>query len=174
MTTPRIYVGTYAKYNAESIAGQWLDLEDYRDKDDFLAACAELHKDEADPELMFQDFEGFPRTYYSESSIDPALWDWLALKDDERELLDLYRENVNDQADIREAQDHYQGKYDSPTDWAEQFLEDTHPAFSRRNKENEILVQYFDFAAYAHDAELNGDLRFIRADDGRFLVFWNH
>ena len=26
---PRIYVGTYAKYNAGSIAGQWLDLEDY-------------------------------------------------------------------------------------------------------------------------------------------------
>jgi hypothetical protein len=27
--TPRIYVGTYAKYNAGSIAGAWLDLDDY-------------------------------------------------------------------------------------------------------------------------------------------------
>src|SRR5690349_16831915 len=57
-TAPRVYVGTYAKYNNGSIAGAWLDLEDYADKDSFLAACAELHKDEDDPEFMFQDFEG--------------------------------------------------------------------------------------------------------------------
>ena len=28
---PRIYVGTYAKYNDGSIAGKWLDLNDYED-----------------------------------------------------------------------------------------------------------------------------------------------
>jgi len=49
---PRIYVGTYAKYNSGSIKGQWLNLKDYSDKDDFLAACRELHKDESDPEFM--------------------------------------------------------------------------------------------------------------------------
>ena len=77
---PRIYVGTYAKYNAGSIAGQWLDLEDYADRNAFLEACHELHKDKQDPELMFQDFESFPREFYSESSAPPAaLWDWLEL-----------------------------------------------------------------------------------------------
>ena len=39
----RIYVGTYAKYNAGSIKGAWLDLEDYADRDAFLEACRELH-----------------------------------------------------------------------------------------------------------------------------------
>ncbi|HMP91047.1 MAG TPA: antirestriction protein ArdA, partial [Kiritimatiellia bacterium] len=58
--TPRVYVGTYAKYNDGSIAGEWIDLEGH-DADSFRDACLELHKDEADPELMFQDFEGFPR-----------------------------------------------------------------------------------------------------------------
>jgi antirestriction protein len=67
--TARLYVGTYAKYNNGSINGAWIDLEDHGDKVSFLAACAELHKDESDPELMFQDFEGFPRSLYSESSV---------------------------------------------------------------------------------------------------------
>ena len=40
--TARIYVGTYAKYNNGSIAGAWLNLDDYSDKDAFLAACRKL------------------------------------------------------------------------------------------------------------------------------------
>ena len=89
-TPPRLYVGTYAKYNRGSIEGKWLDLEDYADKEDFYEACAELHKDEADPEIMFQDFEGFPREFYCESSVPDALFDWLALSEDDRELLARY------------------------------------------------------------------------------------
>lgn len=36
----------------------------------FLAACAELHKDEHDPEFMFQDWEGIPAEMISESYIE--------------------------------------------------------------------------------------------------------
>jgi antirestriction protein len=67
MNTPRIYVGTYAKYNNASLEGKWLDLDDYSDAEEFLQACAELHKDEADPEFMFQDYENFPENLYGES-----------------------------------------------------------------------------------------------------------
>lgn len=70
----KLYVGTYGKYNNGSIDGEWLDLSDYNDSQEFLAACAELHKDEHDPEFMFQDFEGFPRDFYSESHANPFLW----------------------------------------------------------------------------------------------------
>lgn len=34
--TPKVYVGTYAKYNNGDISGEWLDLTDYVDYDDFL------------------------------------------------------------------------------------------------------------------------------------------
>ena len=61
-TAPRVYVGTYAKYNNGSIKGAWIDLEGL-DENSFHDACLELHKDESDPELMFQDFEGFPRRF---------------------------------------------------------------------------------------------------------------
>ena len=122
-TTPRIYVGTYGKYNAGSIAGQWLDLEDYADKDDFLSACAELHKDEDDPEFMFQDSEGFPGFLYSESSVDDALFAWLALDDNEREIVAAYCDAVGETMDedaFERARDNFAGTADSPADFAEE------------------------------------------------------
>ena len=63
----RIYVGTYAKYNGGSILGKWLDLSDYSDKEEFYEACRELHKDEQDPEFMFQDWEYIPSDLIGES-----------------------------------------------------------------------------------------------------------
>lgn len=38
----KIYVGTYGKYNAGSIKGEWLDLEDYANKQEFIDACYKL------------------------------------------------------------------------------------------------------------------------------------
>lgn len=56
----RVYVGTYGKYNAGSIAGKWIDLSSFENYDQFVKACAEVHKDERDPEFMIQDYEGMP------------------------------------------------------------------------------------------------------------------
>ncbi|WP_063163822.1 antirestriction protein ArdA, partial [Enterobacter hormaechei] len=69
-TTPAIYVGTYHKYNCGSLYGKWFDLTDFDDKAEFLEACNELHANESDPELMFQDWEGIPSAFASESSVD--------------------------------------------------------------------------------------------------------
>src|SRR3972149_4255030 len=123
---PSVYVGTYGKYNAGSIKGAWLNLDDYASKDEFLKAAEEIHKDEADPELMFQDYEGFPKRYYGESSINEKLWDWLALDEDDRELLEVYIDSVGDtDATIEDARDRFKGKYDSEEAWAQEFLDDT-------------------------------------------------
>ena len=166
--TPRLYVGTYAKYAGGSIAGAWLDLDDYADRDAFLKAARELHKDEADPELMYQDFEGFPRSYYSESSVSDDLWDWIALDEDDREMLALYRDNVRDDADIDEARDRFAGKFDSESDWAANWLEDTGSLASVP----ENLRNYIDYEAYARDARLGGDMTFVEKD-GDVWVFYN-
>lgn len=56
----KVYVGTYAKYNAGSLKGAWLDLSQFENYSKFVEACRELHKDERDPELMIQDTEGMP------------------------------------------------------------------------------------------------------------------
>ncbi len=57
VVAPAVYVGTWHKYNCGSIAGRWFDLTTFDDERDFFAACRALHQDEADPELMFQDYE---------------------------------------------------------------------------------------------------------------------
>ena len=57
---PRVYVGTYKKYNEASLKGGWVTLTDYKDYASFMAACFKLHKDERDPELMIQDCEDMP------------------------------------------------------------------------------------------------------------------
>ena len=74
----KLYCGTYRKYNEGSLEGAWMDLDDYEDADAFRKACLELHKDEDDPELMFQDQEienDWEEGLYSECAIPDEYWD---------------------------------------------------------------------------------------------------
>ncbi len=57
---PSVYVGTYGKYNDGSLCGLWIDLSSFNAYDDFIDFCKAIHADEEDPELMAQDYEGFP------------------------------------------------------------------------------------------------------------------
>ncbi|WLA80309.1 antirestriction protein ArdA [Bradyrhizobium elkanii] len=167
--TARIYVGTYAKYNSGSIKGAWLDLEDFSDKDAFLEACRELHKDESDPEFMFQDFEGFPKAYYNESSVSDELWAWLELDESDRELLAVYTEHVDSDGDIDRAREAYCGKYDTEAEWAEDWLTET----GGLEGVPEHLKNYIDYESYARDARLGGDMVFVR-HDGDLWVFYGN
>lgn len=163
--TPRIYVGTYHKYNAGSIAGAWVDLTD---EATFWENAKALHSDEADPELMFQDFEGFPRALYGESALDARVWEYLATSDSEQQIIAAYWENVDGDADVDTALDAYAGTYTSEAEWAESFLEDT----GSLNEMPEYLRCYFDYESYARDCWLNGDVIFVDVS-GETLVFHN-
>lgn len=164
-TAARIYVGTYAKYNSGSIAGQWLDLSDYSDRDEFYAACAALHSDESDPEFMFQDWEGIPAEMVGESSIEPELWEVLEAYDEYgQEAVTAYISLFNEW-DASDFQDRYRGQWDSWEDMAQELLDET----GELDSIPEHLRSYFDLEAYARDMELNGD---FAEENGYF--FWNH
>lgn len=60
MENPKVYVGTYRKYNNGSLSGQWVDLTQFANYSEFVKHCRTIHKDESDPELMIQDCENFP------------------------------------------------------------------------------------------------------------------
>ena len=92
---PKLYYGTYGKYNNGSIKGKWMDLSEYDTAEEFFEACAELHKDEHDPEFMFQDFECFPESLYSESMSAKdvqTIIDYAKLDDDQKELVEAFYE----------------------------------------------------------------------------------
>lgn len=94
-SAPAVYVGTYAKYAAGSINGEWLDLTTFDDVDEFYNVARALHADEKEPEFMFQDFQGFPRELYEEAAGPDDVENWLAyfaLDNYDRELLDAWLE----------------------------------------------------------------------------------
>lgn len=159
----RIYVGTYAKYNNGNLFGKWLDLEDYSDKNEFLEACRELHADEEDPELMFQDWEGIPNGMVGECTVDEKCW----------ELMDAF--NNHDEGAVRayiecfgnwdecDFQDRYKGQYDSWRDFAEEFVDETGYLYEMPDH----LRNYFDYDAYARDLKYD-----FCEEDGYY--FWNN
>ena len=162
MTEPRVYVSTYGKYSDGNLKGAWLNLDEYGNAKAFYAACRKLHSDEHDPELMFQDYEGFPCGYYGECSIKDELWDWLKLDDDEKEILDAYHTGVDQSGTIENALDAYAGNYESPEDWAYEYLNDCGDV-------PEHLEGYVDYKAYARDAGLN----FVQTSWDTCFVFYN-
>ena len=151
MSSYRVYVGTFGKYAAGSLKGEWLDLEDYNDKDEFMKACKELHKDEADPEFMFNDHEGVPSEFIGESWIDEKFWDYLnsSVDDDvKKAYMELFGEWNEDQCNER-----YQGEYRSDEDYAEDRCEQCGTLESIP----ENLRFYFDFEKFARDMRINGE-----------------
>ena len=130
-TAPSLYVGTYAKYNSGSIAGAWVDLTQFSDVDEFLNNCAELHKDEEDPEFMFQDFEGFPKCFYSESANSSdleKLFEFINMDEDDRKMVEMYADATGysiEDITLSDAQDAFHGTADSEADFAEQIAEET-------------------------------------------------
>ena len=153
--TPRLYVGTYQKYNGGSIRGAWLALEDYPDSDSFWEACRDLHSDELDPELMFQDFEGFPRNLYCESGLEmiSKLYELISLDEREREIYFEYCDAVGcDYATIEEAQDKFAFEIESSHDYegiAEYYVENGCMEIP------EHLLNYFNYEQYGKDCALD-------------------
>lgn len=155
--TPRVYVGTYAKYNNGSISGKWLDLDDYVDLSDFEEACQSLHADESDPELMFQDWENVPSIYVGESYVSDEFWEYwnyINERHADYEAVNAYIEYFG-VFSAEGFEDAYAGKSDSLEDWAVQRVSD----LGLLENVPEALAQYFDYKAYGRDFEASGYLR---------------
>lgn len=158
----RIYVGTYAKYNSGNLFGAWMDLTDYPCKQDFVEAAQELHKDEADPELMFQDWECIPASLVGKSWVAPEAWE--IMDEGDQEAVAAYLD-IFGAWDADDFQDRYRGQWSSWLEMAEELLDET----GELEAIPESLRRYFDYDAYARDLRLGGD---FCESSGHF--FWNH
>ena len=125
MSTMRIYVGTYAKYNSGNLNGAWMDLSTWDDAEDFHSACLMLHSDESDPELMFQDWEGIPDGLVTESHVDPLVFELAEMDDEALHIFTVYRSDVDQNGTVEEAQEAFRGTYDTPADYAQELVEET-------------------------------------------------
>ena len=151
---PAVYVGTYHKYNCGSLFGMWLDLTTFASYEDFCEVCRFLHRDEADPELMFQDMENFPDAWYNESGLDEDTFDLILqyadLDDDERRAFDAYIENKGSGRDAEvfdDFRDKYVGEFDSEEEFAEHIADES----GMLDKVPESIKQYFNYERFARD-----------------------
>lgn len=147
---PAVYVGTYHKYNSGSLFGTWLDLTKFDDYDEFIDICRQLHADEEDPELMFQDYECYPKEYYSESCMDEDTFDkiieYSSLSEDEREALEDYFA-LGNEYDLDRFHEAYCGEWDSEEAFAEHIIEECFDIDTMMGS----LSSYFDYERYARD-----------------------
>jgi len=153
LISPKVYVGTYAKYNNGSIKGKWLNLDDYDNAKDFWTACKELHKDEVDPEFDFQDYEGIN---LDNISIEDYYEMTEGLEEYQKAIVLEYLEDVDSYE--RDAQSILDRKAYDRDEFGHNLEED----FGYRIAEDACLEipdnikAYFDYEAYGRDA-LSGD-----------------
>lgn len=153
----KIYVGTYHKYNNGSIAGAWIDLENL-DKEEFYLKCQELHKDEEDPEFMFQDWEcdEIFKGMISECGIDPEFWELketLENTEIDLEALTAYK-NLFGDIDIRDFEDKFFchiEDYNVNQAFGEYMLEE----MGELEQVPQHLRYYIDSEAYGRDLLIN-------------------
>lgn len=156
-----LYVGTYKKYNEGSLYGMWVDLEKVYDAEEFFEVCAKLHDDEdGDAEYMFQDFQGFPEEFYSESMNEEEIQriiDFINLDEDEQELLEDYCEiqceSIGDFQDFMDrAKDSWMGKYSDFREFTDQMADEQISCFSL-GKDTEFFERYFDYDKWENDMD---------------------
>ena len=146
---PSVYVGTYGKYNDGSLCGLWIDLSTFNDFDDFIDFCKAIHADEEDPELMAQDFEGFPRQWYNEGFMSEEDFDHILEYSDMcdkhgQEAVDDYMEFHDELDNFEEA---YCGEWDSEEDFARHIVSECYDL----EKSMGELANYFDYEAFGRE-----------------------
>ena len=126
-SNPAVYCGTYAKYNNGSLYGMWIDLSTFEEYADFIKFCSRLHADEADAELMFQDYEHYPSQWYHESCMGAETFErikeYANLSEEKREAYEAYLSNW-DEGTLEDFEERYEGTYESPEDFAEYLCEE--------------------------------------------------
>lgn len=159
-----VYVGTFKKYNEGNLFGKWLMLGDYYNYEEFIQACRELHEDEEEPELMFQDWEcpDELRGFISEVGLDENLFLLNDVQEDEEQVI-AYLEHMGEISEeyINEARDNYVGQFGDYYELGEYFIDDLQCMELPGNVRN-----YFDFEAYGRD------ISFDLIEAGGYY-FWN-
>ena len=148
--SPALYCGTYGKYNSGNLRGMWVDLSTFDYYEEFEAFCFAIHADEADPEIMFQDFDNMPDCLYNESmgkkGIEKIMEYWGMCNEYSVPAVNDFLEWRTPE-DLCDMYDSYMGVYDSEEDFARETVNDCYDLEKMMGN----LSDYFDYDALARD-----------------------
>lgn len=169
----KMYAACLASYNAGVLHGEWFDLEDYIENpegllEDIQEKVLATSSQENAEEWAAHDYDSV--SGFGEYPDVTALLEHVRLVSEYGDAWKAYVDHVGSHYATEEGfQDAQMGECDSPEDWAQEFLESTGALESIP----ENLRYYFDFAAYARDAQMSGDVSFVEFE-GTVYVFSNH
>ena len=169
-----IYVACLSAYNNGYLHGSWIDASEGIDHvqeciKEMLASSPMNYGGEECEEWAIHDFQGFGNYRVEEYS---DLEELCAIADLMKECGDRFPDDVvsdliNDygiDGAKEKMEDDYIGEFDSPTDLAYQYVEDT----CLLDGVSKTVAQYFDYEAFGRDLEMGGDVFSV---DGHY--FWN-
>lgn len=160
---PSVYVGTYGKYNNGSLFGKWVNLTDFTSKDEFIEYCNELHKDEHEPELMFQDWEYFPENTISECSINDEIFEFLQLDEYEQKQVLIYNSATG--YNLKECMEQYENMSCFNAENIEDLFFEFYPDLEKIYNNNSYIK--IDFQAFEDEfikVELDGETYLVSLD----------
>jgi antirestriction protein len=164
---PRVYIADLEAYNNGELKGEWLDLADYNDSEEFNDAVQDLLDGWGVEEYAIHDVENFPDGMYSEymgTSDFDEIYDMIELAKNNDLPLDVVMEVVSqyDESAVEE----YQGQYEDGEDFAYQMIDEiglenfNNPQYfvdisdtDRRIMAQEMADSYVDDIVYEDDGE---------------------
>ncbi|MFC1609827.1 antirestriction protein ArdA [Myxococcota bacterium] len=166
---PRVYAACLASYAAGILHGRWISAD--QEPEDIQAEIHQMLAESPEPgaeEWAFHDNQSLPGLGEFEAVETVAKMGRLVTEHG----YDLVAGVMGHLGDVDEVElalsEHYQGEWKSLSDWACDWFEQTGELQSLP----ESLAPYFDYDAWARDAELNGDVLVVDAG-GSVHILWS-
>jgi antirestriction protein len=166
----QVYFADLRAYNSGRLVGGWVSPRDFEDAAALNAAVLAL-LEAPDAEWAAHDSQGIKIGEYESleniMSIARACEDWGC--DKVQAAID--HGIASDLEQLGDAiADHDGGEFSSPTDWANEYISSCYDL----DKMLGSLASYFDYEAFARDAELGGDISFVQLSNGNVWVINHH
>jgi antirestriction protein len=134
-----------AAYNNGKLVSQTFDLTEFTDAGEYVNALQEWLESVGEEEYILCDYEGIPKQYVSEYSLDPEVFDYLAIG--ETLGFDLVDAGLILGIPLESIEEAHLGKYDSLEDYAYDRLHELYEL----DKLPSIITCHIDWEGVARD-----------------------
>lgn len=165
---PKIYVACLASYNAGTLHGRWIDLD--QNLDDVWTDIDTILKQSPEPdaeEWAIHDYEGFgkyPLSEYEGIERTHALAAFVI--EHEAVGLALIEQYSGDLEQAQRVLENYAGCYETSRDFVMEYMADTMASIP------DWLERYVDYEAIDRDMQLNGEIEVIETAHNEVHVFY--
>jgi antirestriction protein len=162
----RVYFADLAEYNGGRIVGGWLTPSDYTDASELQDAITALLSS-PEHEHAAHDSEGIKIREHESLEAIIAIAHACEQWGCEKVQAAIDHGIASDLESIAEAiADHDGGEWQSATHWAEEYISGCYDL----DKMLGSLSNYFDYEAFARDAQLNGDIDVVELSNGNVWI----